>query len=226
MSELYTLLIPLVGPMQSWGYRSRFDDRDTGLEPTRSGLIGLVCSALGWPRETDLTLFSNLRMGVRIDQPGRVMSDYHTASNVLRAGGGIAKTVQSRRHYLSDARFLAGLEGSDLPFLKQIENALHDPVWTLSLGRKSFPLSEPPYILNGSIVEGSIESAFKRVTCRKSRWQTSELVNLRYVVETDTGETTMQDVPRDFASRHFSLRQITHGETTCKLGEELCIYLD
>lgn len=45
-----TLLLQLVAPMQSWGSRSRFDDRDTEREPTKSGVLGLVASALGRPR--------------------------------------------------------------------------------------------------------------------------------------------------------------------------------
>ena len=86
MSARHTLLMPLVGPMQSWGYRSRFDDRDTGLEPTRSGILGLLCAACGIPRndtETLRELNDALRIGVRIDAPGRVMVDFHTAKNVL-----------------------------------------------------------------------------------------------------------------------------------------------
>jgi len=51
-----TLLLRLVGPMQSWGTTSRFDQRDTGKEPSKSGVIGLVAAALGIDREnwTDL----------------------------------------------------------------------------------------------------------------------------------------------------------------------------
>jgi len=226
MSDPHTLLIPLIGPMQSWGYRSRFDDRDTSLEPTRSGLIGLLCSALGWPRETDLIPFHSLRMGVRIDAPGRVMTDYHTAKDVMRAGGGTANTVQSRRHYLADARFLAGLEGDDVAFLQMLESALRNPVWTLSLGRKSFPLSEPPYLPGGSIFRGNIEAAFKQVSCRKPRgWQGTE-IELRYVVEAEAGDMTLTDVPRDFASRRFDTRRVVHQNVSCRPEEELCIYRD
>ena len=98
----HTLLLRLVGPMQSWGFRSRFDHRDTALEPTRSGVIGLLCAALGWPRDADLSRFSDLQMGVRVDAPGRVMTDYQTAQDVLKASGdGVAATTQSWRAYVS-----------------------------------------------------------------------------------------------------------------------------
>ena len=51
------LLMRLAGPMQSWGTRSRFGNRDTGLEPSRSGVIGLLCAALGRPRAEPLDDF-------------------------------------------------------------------------------------------------------------------------------------------------------------------------
>ncbi|MFF9360325.1 CRISPR-associated protein Cas5 [Streptomyces griseoluteus] len=39
------------GPLQSWSEHSTFTDRDTNAHPTRSGLIGMIASALGIPRE-------------------------------------------------------------------------------------------------------------------------------------------------------------------------------
>ena len=45
-----TLLMRLAGPMQSWGTGSRFDERDTQLEPSKSGVVGLLCAALGRDR--------------------------------------------------------------------------------------------------------------------------------------------------------------------------------
>lgn len=46
-----TLLLRLVGPMQSWGTTSRFDQRDTGKDPSKSGVIGLLAAAMGIDRE-------------------------------------------------------------------------------------------------------------------------------------------------------------------------------
>jgi CRISPR system Cascade subunit CasD len=74
-----TLLIPLVGPMQAWGSRSRFSDRDTHREPTKSGVLGLVCAALGRGRGASLDDLRGLRFGVRADQPGQPQRDYQTA---------------------------------------------------------------------------------------------------------------------------------------------------
>jgi CRISPR system Cascade subunit CasD len=141
------LLMRLAGPMQSWGTRSRFSNRDTGLEPSRSGVIGLLCAAFGRPRDEPLDDFLPLKMAVRVDREGRLMRDYHTAQNVRRADStkGKQETVLSERFYLADADFLVGLEG-DLAFLNRLNDALLRPVWSLFLGRKSFvptlPLSE------------------------------------------------------------------------------------
>ena len=41
------LLLWLEAPLQSWGHDSKFGRRDTLNFPTKSGILGLVCSALG-----------------------------------------------------------------------------------------------------------------------------------------------------------------------------------
>ena len=41
------LLLRLAGPMQSWGTQSRFLVRDTGMEPSKSGVIGLLSPLWG-----------------------------------------------------------------------------------------------------------------------------------------------------------------------------------
>jgi CRISPR system Cascade subunit CasD len=41
------LLLWLEAPLQSWGHDSKFGRRDTLNFPTKSGVLGLVCSALG-----------------------------------------------------------------------------------------------------------------------------------------------------------------------------------
>src|SRR3954465_14934231 len=108
------LLMRLTGPMQSWGTRSRFTHRDTGLEPSRSGVIGLLCAALGRPRAEPLDDFRPLAMAVRGDREGRLMRDYHPAQGVRRADPtkGTQDTVISERFYLADADFLVGLAGA------------------------------------------------------------------------------------------------------------------
>jgi CRISPR system Cascade subunit CasD len=141
--------------MQSWGTRSRFTERDTELEPSKSGVIGLVCAALGRPRDHDVADLAALRLGVRVDHEGVMARDYHTAGaegtgsarlarpGIVRASGSISRdAVLSNRYYLAEADFLVGLEG-DHGLLQTIDGALRQPVWQLSLGRKAFVPSVP-----------------------------------------------------------------------------------
>ena len=56
-AETAYLALVLDGPLQSWGFASRFQRRTTGLHPTKSGVLGLVCAAMGLakgsPQERD-----------------------------------------------------------------------------------------------------------------------------------------------------------------------------
>lgn len=252
MTIRHTLLFRLVGPMQAWGYRSRFEDRDTGLEPTRSGVFGLLASACGIGRDDRQTLADwdeRIRFGVRIDVPRpsdtrpeksgfRVETDFHTAQNVLRAAGkGTADTVLSRRHYLTDARYTVGLESSDLELLKSLEAALKNPVWTLCLGRKSFPLSLPPWLPGGGLrMETSLLDALKSAPfpMLTPREKLPEYVSFALERDSDLPEAPehfipmrLADRPLDFASesRRFGLRETAHFRcrtSDCGMEEEPC----
>lgn len=151
-----TLLLRLQGPLQSWGTTSRFDERDTQLEPSKSGVIGLLCAALGRDRAEPVDDLAALRMGVRVDREGVPMRDYQTATGVLIAASAKAdleRTVVSPRYYLADACFLVGLEGEDEPLLRQLHQALRQPVWPLALGRKSFAPAGPVYLPDGLVMQ-------------------------------------------------------------------------
>lgn len=147
-----TLLLRLVGPMQSWGTTSRFDQRDTGKEPSKSGVIGLLAAALGidreeWDRLEPLTYLS---MAVRHDRPGVPKRDYQTAQQIISADRKkVHETAVTTRDYLADAAFLVGLEGTDEALLKCAHDALRNPMWPLALGRKSYVPSESIWMENG-----------------------------------------------------------------------------
>lgn len=215
-----TLLIRLAGPMQSWGTQSRFLDRDTGLEPSKSGVVGLLCAALGKARDeapTDrprLSELAALRMGVRVDQEGAVQMDYQTAEEVAKADGSGPTTVVSRRYYLADADFLVGLEGDDA-LLRQIDQALLTPHWPLCLGRKSFPPSAPVRLADAG--PGSrwwdepLEGALAAYPLRPHPGSAGSSA-LRIVIDdTGQGPDVRHDVPIDFATREFGLRHVRTG---------------
>jgi CRISPR system Cascade subunit CasD len=148
-----TLFLRLEGPMQSWGNQeSKFVIRRTSEAPTKSGVIGLLCAALGVCRSDApnkwLPKLNALHMGVRIDMPGVRWWDYHTvgAGMQMRIAEGEGKTkvgaMLTRREYLCDASFLVSLQGEPR-LISELTAAMHSPKWALYLGRKSCPPSRP-----------------------------------------------------------------------------------
>ncbi len=208
---MHTLLLRLVGPMQSWGVSSRFTVRDTLREPTKSGVVGLIAAALGRPRTAAIDDLAALRMGVRIDQPGRVAMDYHTAQNVYRASGGHKDTEVSRRYYLADAAFLVGLESGDGTWLARIHQALRNPRWPLFLGRKAFVPAEPVWLADG-VKELSLLDALKTYPWLghdESAYQ--NIHNLRVVMDDAQGVIVRYDLPISFRwdQRRYAPRRVT-----------------
>lgn len=201
------LLLRLVGPMQSWGVQSRFSVRDTGLEPSKSGVIGLICAALGRARTESVVDLAELKMGVRVEQEGKLTYDFHTAQNVLKASGGKKETEPSRRYYLADARFLVGLQGDNVALLQQIQLALRTPVWSLSLGRKSFVPSEPVWLAQGLQFDTTLDQVFQHFPYLESE-RSAPAPRLRLVIEDDTGAEVRPDQPISFAERRFALRRV------------------
>ena len=129
-----TLLLRLAGPLQSWGVISRFTRRTTQPAPSRSGVLGMIAAAQGRRRTDPLTDLLDLRFAVRVDQRGKLERDFQTAIP-LEGGTGMPLT---HRYYLSDAVFLAGIEGPG-ELVTGIEQALRSPVYPLYLGRRSCP---------------------------------------------------------------------------------------
>jgi CRISPR system Cascade subunit CasD len=194
--------------MQSWGVQSRFSIRDTGREPSKSGVVGLLCAALGRPRDAPVRDLAALRMGVRVDQEGSVDYDYQTAMEVLKAGSRGTKTTEpSRRYYLADARFLVGLEGDDLPLLQGIHVALRDPRWPLYLGRKAFVPGEPVWLEDGLRPDETLRQALETFRWLGPDHQEPE-TELRLVLEDPDGAQVRSDQPVSFAKRHFAPRHV------------------
>ena len=161
------LLMRLAGPLQSWGSSSRFARRSTDPEPTKSGVIGLLAAARGVARDAPLEEFAGLRFGVRTDQPGRMLEDFQTT----RTLDGESLPL-SRRFYLSDAVFLAGVESDDGKQLASYRDALAAPQFPLFLGRRSCPPDGP---IQAWIVEAGLEDAL-----HDAGWQAGEVYRQRH----------------------------------------------
>jgi CRISPR system Cascade subunit CasD len=148
-----TLFLRFEGALQSWGdQQSKFLVRRTAEAPTKSGVIGLLCAALGVSRSEApnewLPKLRAIKMGVRIDNPGVRWWDYHTvgAGMKMPIAEGPGKTkpgaMLTRREYLCDASFLVALQGEPA-LMATLDEALKAPKWTPYLGRKCCPPSRP-----------------------------------------------------------------------------------
>ena len=200
-----TLLLRLAAPLQSWGVASKFDTRDTAREPTKSGVIGLLAAALGFSRtDSDrLTELKNLNFGVRIDQPGTLLRDYHTARQ--EKGG---SPFVTNRCYLADAVFLVGLEG-DKDLLQKLAVALKNPFFPLYLGRRSCP---PEGKLVLGIREQTLRQTLEEESWQAREWYQSKLhknksdsIMLTIVSDAhqnDQGSFLRRDLPITYDQRH------------------------
>jgi len=198
-----TLLLRLAAPLQSWGFASKFDTRDTTREPTKSGVIGLLAAALGRSRTDNLDDLKNLYFGVRIDQPGILLRDYHTAKQKNENSSFV--TI---RYYLADAIFLVGLEG-ERGFLQKIEIALQNPVFPLYLGRRSCPPVGPLVL---GLRERTLQQAMKEEPWQASEWyqkrlqkKKAEQAKLTIVCDAQADEQSAflrRDLPVSFDQRH------------------------
>jgi CRISPR system Cascade subunit CasD len=188
--------------MQSWGTKSRFDERDTEMEPSKSGVIGLVCAALGIDRndEAGLLELATLKLGIRVEREGMLRRDYHTAQEVISADGeDIKDTAVSHRYYLADAVFLVGLGGDNISLLERIQEALKNPHWPLSFGRKAFVPSKPVWLEDG-LQDKHLEDALRHFG------QLTDKPPTRLVLESLTGSMRLDQPLSSFAKRRFGVR--------------------
>jgi CRISPR system Cascade subunit CasD len=210
MSGSSVLLLRLSAPLQAWGVQSRFAVRDTGREPSKSGVVGLLCAALGRGREQPVADLAALRMAVRVDQEGSILRDFHVAGvgGYLKASGDVERNnvIPGNRYYLMDARFLVGLAGDDDELLARLQAALRDPVWPLYLGRKACVPGEPVWLKEGLRLGVTLETAL----CGYP-WLGHEPLKrperLRVVLEDPDGPQVYPDQPLSFSERRFAPRR-------------------
>ncbi|MFF8769413.1 type I-E CRISPR-associated protein Cas5/CasD [Kitasatospora sp. NPDC015120] len=241
------LVLRLAGPLQSWGDRSAFNRRDSRPQPTKSGVVGLLAAATGRPREADITDLVGLRLGVRIDQPGTLLRDYHTVSDYrgrpLPQAGVNAKGLQkptspakdthvTHRYYLQDAVFVAAVQGP-AALVTALAEAVRRPAFPLALGRRSCVPTQP--IVLGAVRDATLEDvlaaepwqagapardAYRRRAERGPEPFSPHRIDLAATFDDPAGEDTLQDVPRTFAPRErgFSTRRIRHAWLSVPTG--------
>ncbi|WP_037364602.1 type I-E CRISPR-associated protein Cas5/CasD [Amycolatopsis orientalis] len=209
----------LAGPLQSWGAGSRFVRRATEREPTKSGVIGLVAAAYGLRRTDPLEDLLGLRLGVRVDQPGQLMRDFQTAQRAKRERDGSLtwhSLPLSHRYYLTDAAFLAVLEG-DRSLVESIDQAIRAPQFPLYLGRRSCPPAGPIAL---GVTDDDLHTALATwswqagsAVQRQHRERVVRLAIMRDAAPGEPGTESMRDAPVSFDPnrREYAWRPVTRG---------------
>ncbi|MCA9525490.1 MAG: type I-E CRISPR-associated protein Cas5/CasD [Myxococcales bacterium] len=205
------VILRLEGPLQAWATQSKLGVRDTDREPSKSGVLGMVGAALGMDHSDTTTLarLAALALAVRVDRPGSLLRDFHTAgagtfrSNPKYFVHGTSSCVPGNRYYLQGASFVAALAG-DPALVDEIAQALKSPRWPLYLGRRACPPATP--VLMGT-AEGTAEQAV-----RHARPAEDAQPPYRLIIEAGIGEPgdPRYDQPLSFChgDRRYALRYV------------------
>ncbi|WP_109472928.1 type I-E CRISPR-associated protein Cas5/CasD [Ornithinimicrobium cavernae] len=215
-----TLLLRLAGPLQAWGDSSRFTERQTRREPTKSGVLGLLAAAQGLRRTDPVEDLISLDFAVRIDQEGTVLSDFQTAIN-WETGQSMPL---SRRYYLADAVFVAGV-GGDPSLIQGLADAVRSPVWAPFLGRRACPPAWPLYL---GVAEGDVRTAVRSAPWQAANWyrrQRGSMAELRMYADAQAGETrheSIRDVPRSYdpRRREHGWRDVVEESVTVRAPQD------
>lgn len=202
----------LNGPLQSWGSDSVYDYRDTDEFPTKSAVVGMIAAALGRKRDESLEDISGLEFGLRIDNPGKRITDFQITNM-----GEKLKTNLSYRVYLSDATFLVGLSSENHELLNEIARAISHPVFPLYLGRRSCPPSFPLYLgLRDKGLYDSLHDEEWQISdwSKKALFGFSDERRLRIIMDDKSGKGLKRDVPVSFSpfKREYEYRAYSEKE--------------
>jgi CRISPR system Cascade subunit CasD len=230
------LLLWLEAPLQSWGHDSKFGRRDSLNFPTKSGVLGLLCSARGaGGKETEwLQAWADLDMQVmaylRQDGQGQplarqpLMRDFHMVgsgyddrdpwasllipktSDGKKAVGGGTKITY--RYYLQDMAYAVAIQGP-AGVINHASEALFNPVWDLYLGRKNCVPTE----FIGQGIHATAELAFQaaeRLAADKNLASAFRVLQGEYEGE----GLTLNDVPLQFGEdKKYRDRRVTVQKT-------------
>ena len=163
-----TIILKFSGPLQSWGIGSHLETRDTSRYPTKSAVVGIIGGALGYRRnETErLQRLNELSFGVRIEQKGTLLKDYHIARSANQ-------TYVTNRYYLQDAVFLTMISHEDSSWVDAVAKALAYPVFPLYMGRRSVPVDSEFF---QGVVEGDLLSNIKSYDWQASMWYQKKIL--------------------------------------------------
>lgn len=219
----------LEASLQSWGVNSKYQRRDTLNFPSKSGIMGIILSALGKTGEqkdflsrfhdTDLEIegyFPKNKKGIdKLEDFHMVGSRYNESDpweNLLipktsegkKAVGGGAKLTY--RYYMQDMAYSAIVEVPD-DLVDEVSAALINPVWPLFLGRKCCIPSEIIFQGKFSSKQNCLDKAYE-IAERKNKYRGFTVFQ---DADSERGEViTLNDVPISFGvNKSYTDRQVT-----------------
>lgn len=226
------LLLWLEGPLQAWGHDSRFGRRDTLDFPTKSGVLGLLCCALGAGGEQREWLAQMADLDLQLmaytpaNEQGKAMPRLPLLRDFHMVGSGyddsnpwqsllIPKTSEGKkavgggtkmtyRYYLQDMAFAVALQ-VPADQAETLAAALQNPVWDIYLGRKACVPTELVY-------QGTFTTADNALTAAANLAQQKDRV-ASFVVHQGEHEgevITLNDVPLQFGQhKRYRDRRVT-----------------
>lgn len=226
------ILLWLEAPLQSWGFESKFSRRDSLYFPTKSGIMGLLCCALGCGGEQRefLSKFINLDMRVYSFVPQKtgvqpMLTDFHMVGSGYNKDDNwqkmhIPKTIEGKpavgggtkltyRYYLQDISFAVILQVPQ-DEKDKIEHYLQYPVWDLYLGRKNCAPTEKIY--NGYFENcEDAKNVSLAMANKKSLKMHLEVLQGEYDDMDDCRQMILNDVPISFGNRkEYKDRKISY----------------
>ena len=233
------LLLWLEGPLQAWGYNSKFGRRESLHFPTKSGIYGMFLAALGaqGPQKELLRELAENRQYVisyASAKKGGIYTQNHQNPFLMdfqmvgsgydekdpwermlipkKADGSAAVgggTKMTYRYYLQNAKFSV-IQELDAALADSIAKALQSPIFDIYLGRKNCVPTDFVY-------RGTFETFDQAVDAVNKIKEEKQLEVLFTVSEEshEVGETlVLQDVPIQFGQfkkyRDRTVKMITY----------------
>jgi CRISPR system Cascade subunit CasD len=232
------LLLWFEAPLQSWGADSKFGRRDTLAFPTKSGVLGLICAALGAGGEQRelLAEFAQLQQtvisynryrekkGESVKQEREpLLRDFHMVGSGYDdrdpwSGLLIPKTSEGKKAVGGGTKMTYRYYLQDAAFAvilevptnqaERITEALQNPAWDIYLGRKNCVPTD--FIYRGTF-DQEAQALEQSESLAKEKQRSEDFRVLQGAVDEGADEVlTLNDVPVQFGDdKRYRDRQVS-----------------